>query len=228
MGFFDRIRHPVQGTATVTAATSPVGMRSPQEVRMTLTVTGLGVEPFTLEHEEKCHTDRWPKAGMQLPVVFDSERHERMEVQWDDVQPGEAAAAPPPQAGAAPVSGEPLPPEAQGLIDQFTKAFPDANVQTHTETRVIDLSNDPAAAANVIGSVEAATGMDLDGDGRIGGSAPPPGASVAAPSPSPAPSPRSAPSGETVSRLERLAALHARGALTDEEFAQQKARILGG
>jgi hypothetical protein len=32
----------------------------------------------------------------------------------------------------------------------------------------------------------------------------------------------------TVDALERLAALHDRGALTDEEFAQQKARILGG
>jgi hypothetical protein len=31
----------------------------------------------------------------------------------------------------------------------------------------------------------------------------------------------------TVDALERLAGLHDRGVLTDEEFAQQKARILG-
>ena len=29
-------------------------------------------------------------------------------------------------------------------------------------------------------------------------------------------------------RLERLAALHERGVLTDEEFAAEKARVLGG
>ena len=31
-----------------------------------------------------------------------------------------------------------------------------------------------------------------------------------------------------ISRLERLAALHASGALTDAEFTAQKARVLGG
>jgi hypothetical protein len=31
---------------------------------------------------------------------------------------------------------------------------------------------------------------------------------------------------DTVDQLERLAALHAQGVLTDEEFAAQKARIL--
>ena len=33
--------------------------------------------------------------------------------------------------------------------------------------------------------------------------------------------------GYLVERLERLAALHASGALTDEEFAAAKARLLG-
>jgi hypothetical protein len=33
--------------------------------------------------------------------------------------------------------------------------------------------------------------------------------------------------GDPVERLERLAALHASGALTDEEFAAAKARLLG-
>ena len=212
MGFFDRIRHPVQGTAAVTAATSPEGMRSPQEVRMTLAVQGLGFDPFTVEHAEKCHTDRWPTAGMHLPVVFDADRHERLEVEWDDVQPGQAA--PPSQQPAAD-----LPPEAQAIVEQVTRAFPDAQVTTHVETKVVDLSDDPEAAKQMLGTMEAATGMDLDGDGRIGGA----GVAPPAASPSPAPSMGDA----TVSRLERLAALHKHGALTDEEFAQQKAKLLG-
>jgi hypothetical protein len=216
VGFFDRIRHPVQGTATVTAATSPTGMRSPQEARMTLTVQGIGFDPFTIEHEEKCHTDRWPSAGMQLPVVFDADHHDRLEVQWDEVQPREPGSAPPPmtpQPTPAADAGD-VPPEAQSLIDQFTKAFPGAQVSTHVETRVVNLSDDPEAAKEVIGSVERATGMDLDGDGSVGGSVPPPTTAAA-------------PSDDTVSRLERLAALHAQGVLTDDEFAQQKAKLLG-
>jgi Short C-terminal domain len=50
------------------------------------------------------------------------------------------------------------------------------------------------------------------------------------PAPAPAPSPASAPSGDVdellVSQLERLGSLHASGALTDDEFAVAKARIL--
>jgi Short C-terminal domain len=235
MGFFDRIRHPVQGTATVTAATSPEGMRSPQEVRMTLTVQGIGFDPFTIEHEEKCHTDKWPTPGAHLPVVFDENHRERLEVQWDDVRPGEAStpppAAPQPAPSAPPpqqqdvhtvtwTSGEEIPPEAKGLFDEVFKAFPDAQVTSHTETNVVDLTNDPEARARMLGPLEEATGMDLDGDGRVGGgSVPPP----AAPTP---PRPPSM-SDDTVSRLERLAALHHQGVLTDEEFAQQKAKLLG-
>jgi hypothetical protein len=47
-----------------------------------------------------------------------------------------------------------------------------------------------------------------------------------------APAPSAAPSGglssEDTARLQQLGALHEQGILTDEEFAQQKARILGG
>jgi hypothetical protein len=220
VGFFDRIRHPVSGTATVTAATEPTGMRSPQEARMTLTVHGMGFDAFTIEHEEKCHTDRWPKAGMALPVVFDSEHHERMEVQWDDVRPFESSGDAPP--AAAPPAAAPPASAPQDIVDQITKAFPDAQVSTHVETKVVDLSANPEAARQMIGSVEAATGMDIDGDGRIGGSAGPPPASAAPPAPV-----SRAPSDDTVSRLERLAALHKQGVLTDEEFAQQKKKLLG-
>jgi hypothetical protein len=224
MGFFDRIRHPAQGNATVTAATAPSGQRSPQEVRMTLAVTGIGVEPFTIEHEEKCHTDRWPRVGMTVPVVFDSEHHERLEVQWEDVEPGQAQSQSQVQSQSqAQSQSQEIPAEAQALVDQLTKAFPGAQVSTHVETKVVNLSDNPEAAKQVIGSVEAATGMDLDGDGRIGGSVAPP-----APAPAPAPPAAPAPTDDTVSRLERLAALHTQGVLTDEEFAQQKARLLDG
>jgi hypothetical protein len=43
---------------------------------------------------------------------------------------------------------------------------------------------------------------------------------------SPPPEPEPEPN-DTISKLERLASLHASGALTDEEFAAQKSRLLG-
>lgn len=42
----------------------------------------------------------------------------------------------------------------------------------------------------------------------------------------PAPSPTGAPSGDVLGTIERLAELHGRGVLTDEEFAQKKAELL--
>jgi hypothetical protein len=50
-----------------------------------------------------------------------------------------------------------------------------------------------------------------------------------APPPPPPPAAPAAPAADdTLASLERLAALHAQGILSDEELAQQKARILGG
>ncbi|WP_043647934.1 SHOCT domain-containing protein [Terracoccus sp. 273MFTsu3.1] len=45
--------------------------------------------------------------------------------------------------------------------------------------------------------------------------------------PPPPPPPVASATDDMLSSLERLAALHAQGILTDEELAQQKARILG-
>lgn len=51
------------------------------------------------------------------------------------------------------------------------------------------------------------------------------------PAPAPAPVPAAPPAaagGDPIEQLERLAALKSQGILTDEEFAAQKAKILGG
>jgi hypothetical protein len=53
-------------------------------------------------------------------------------------------------------------------------------------------------------------------------------AAMEAQAPPPAPAPAPAPAGDdTVARLKQLADLHAAGALTDDEFAQAKAKLLG-
>jgi hypothetical protein len=43
----------------------------------------------------------------------------------------------------------------------------------------------------------------------------------------PAPAPAAAPAPDPIARLKELGALHEQGILTDEEFAAQKAKILG-
>ena len=47
------------------------------------------------------------------------------------------------------------------------------------------------------------------------------------PEPAPAPAPAAAPAEDPIARLKELAALRDQGILTEEEFAAQKARILG-
>lgn len=50
----------------------------------------------------------------------------------------------------------------------------------------------------------------------------------AEPAPAPAPAPAAAPAGDdTLDQLAKLGQLHQSGVLTDEEFAAQKAKILG-
>lgn len=51
-------------------------------------------------------------------------------------------------------------------------------------------------------------------------------AAYAAPQ-APAPAPAAAPADDTTAELERLAGLHQSGALTDDEFAAAKAKLLG-
>jgi hypothetical protein len=50
----------------------------------------------------------------------------------------------------------------------------------------------------------------------------------AAPPPAAAPAPAADDGDDMIAQLEKLGALHDKGILTDEEFAAQKAKILGG
>ena len=88
----------------------------------------------------------------------------------------------------------------------------------------------PALRQQIVQGVEQATGRDLDGDGVVGpagGQLPGQRFSRWSPWSGPAVRPPQ-PGADSVSLLERLAKLHeSEQAITDEEFAQQKAKILG-
>ncbi len=55
----------------------------------------------------------------------------------------------------------------------------------------------------------------------------PPPQEYSAPPAQPAPAPPAQSEDDVISQLERLGALHAQGILTDQEFAEQKAKLLG-
>jgi hypothetical protein len=196
MRLLRRIKDPVEGTAQVVSITQHTGNASWQNARITMVVQALGVEPFTLEHRCMVRADRWPSPGTTLPVVFDREHHDRLDVQWDAVPTGRETAL----EQAEQLRG------ALGGGDAPTLA---GDPHVRVETRVVDLRDQPGARDALLGALEQATGQDLDGDGKVAGGAPP------------------ATGDDRLGRLERLAALHAQGALSDEEFAAEKRRLLG-
>ena len=147
MSLFHPIRDPVQGTAHVVgvSAVDPEFMRQP--CTMQLVIEAQGVEAFSIRQDFEIWTNQWPDSGDLLPVTFDREHHDRIEIHWDQI----------------PTSGDRAAADAQALADQL----------------------------NASGS----------------------GAAAAAEDP--------------LDRIAKLAQLHKEGALTDEEFASLKAKILG-
>ena len=86
MRLFRRIKEPVEGTATVVSSTAPSShTASWSNVRMRLVVVAPGREPFQLEHSCMCRADKWPRPGMTLPVTFDAEHQDRLDVEWKKV-----------------------------------------------------------------------------------------------------------------------------------------------
>jgi hypothetical protein len=183
---------------------------------MQLIVQAEGLPATHVEATRICRVKKWPHPGSVLPVEFHAEKPEKFDILWDQVPSWEEQARQQAamltqainQGGAAP-----------GM------AFPAGNVQ------VVNLSGGPVDPEKMA-AVERMVGMDLDGDGRVGGAAagstlpPPPGAPVAPVAPGFPPPPGDA--GDRVSALERLAALRDRGVLTPTEFEIEKQRILSG
>jgi hypothetical protein len=120
MRLFRRIKDPVEGTAQVVSSTVHSGGRW-SNVEMTLVVQAPGAEPFTLRHGCMAPADRWPHPGTVLPVVFDREHTDRLDVQWDDMPTGEERA----QA------------QADALRDSLAGG---GGAFGHVHTQVIDLS----------------------------------------------------------------------------------------
>jgi hypothetical protein len=86
------------------------------------------------------------------------------------------------------------------------------------------------AGAAALGTVAYQSGKRHEQQAEVNDQAQAAYAATQAPAPAPAPvapAPAPAATGDTTAELERLASLHQSGALTDDEFAAAKAKLLG-
>jgi hypothetical protein len=182
-GFGKKIKDPVRGTAQVVGTSGLNPMATSQTCKMTLVVQAEGMAPYSTEHKCTAKASKWPYAGRTLPVTVDRSDPTRLRVEWDEVP--EAADVHRDQAAA--------------LVDSLRNP-----ATMSVQAQPYDPSNPQHRQA--LDAAEAATGMDLNGDGRVAGRGEP---------------------ADHIAQLERLVALRDSGALTPEEFEAEKKRLLG-
>jgi hypothetical protein len=188
---------------------------------MNLVVSVPGHAAFPLAESFIVRVDRWPQAGMVLPIEASQKDPTRFKILWDEMASHHDSVAAQAQQLAAQMNQGPVPPAG----------FPG----TAVGQPVVMVDGRPATPAE-IQAYEAQTGLDLDGDGRIAGGQPaPPGgiasiiaAATGAAAPAPSTPPPAAGADDRIEALERLVALRDAGALTEAEFQAEKARLLGG
>jgi len=192
------------GTAQVVAASSYNGDGVFQSCRLNLVIQVEGLAPYSAEHTRLCSHRKWPYPGMVLPVRVRAGNPQSFELDFDAVPDDDEVARRLAEQQAAMLRGQ-MP--AGGPLGMAGMAG--ANIQ-FVGGSPADLPPEKRAR------LEQFLGVDLDGDGIVGAN---PAATT--------PGPGAADPGERIEQLERLARLHADGALTDDEFAAEKRRLLG-
>jgi hypothetical protein len=205
---------PVRGIATVVSSSdfrpvlgSGVSMSGAWECSMTCVIRAEGVPAQTMHFDGDAPTARWPWPGKELPITVDRAAPGDWVVHWDEVPTGSEAsqAAADSLAASMRTSGE----QAQSLgqlLGGATVVGPG---------NVVDLRGNSEAREQVLRAL-GAQGIDVGatkpaGTGDAGGSdRPAPGAG-----------------GDLSEQLARLGELHANGTLTDAEFQEAKAKLLG-
>ena len=196
MGLF-RKRTTVAGTARIVSCSRHGGEGRWQNCRMHLVVEIEGREPYPAETHQIAPRKKWPQPGLVVPVNVDADDPSKVKVDFDEMPSNDDRA----RDMAAQQAG------AMGGADRsFTSMF-------HTDAPQVNVIGDIGQLdPDQLARIEQMTGLDLDGDGTVGG---PPKTSTGGGG------------DDRVGQLERLAQLHASGALTDDEFAAEKRRILG-
>jgi hypothetical protein len=188
-------------------------------LKTTLRVEPTGEPAFEITERFRYSQFGVPIVGQKVGVIFDPEDHETIMIDdqsgvvpFDSMAQLRAATGEPePAVGGSPVAG------MAGMGGTDLNAML-SSIQSAKEQS----GGDPQKLAQILQGQfgPGATVISSSDEGAKYVTWPPPGTSAAPP---PGPDPETA----KIDQLERLAKLHASGALTDAEFADQKARVLG-
>jgi hypothetical protein len=210
MGLFSRrSKDSVRGTAQIVAASHYRGEGIYQNCRMQLVVTAEGMQPYSVEVHQIVPGKKWPQPGFTVPVTVSRSNPQNVKVDFGEVPSGKERARAMAEQQAAFLRGEGVPGGAgiPGALGASSVQFVGGSIGDVPPEKLAKL--------------EQMLGMDLDGDGVIGVTAAAAAAAAAA-----ADQATSSGNADRVGQLERLAQLHTSGALTDDEFAAEKRRIL--
>jgi|GEM_PF-5565593 len=99
-----KIKNGVAGTAQVQAASVAPWDASMANGSMWLDVYVEGWPPYRVKKSFMVSTKKWPQPGQTLPVTVDPKNHEKLHVEWDQVQTVDQQMA---QGAPAPFPGAP-------------------------------------------------------------------------------------------------------------------------
>jgi Short C-terminal domain len=199
--FSGKMEDPVDGTAQIVSCTG-YHEGAMQNCRMQLVLSGEGVEPTAVEHSALIHNRRWPHPGMTLPAKIDRANPKKFKVDFKAIPDSRESAQGSAEAMAAAMRGE-----GGGAGGAAGMGAGGAQVINLSGGDLSQLSDEQRQKLAALGIDPTALGA---------------GASAAAGG-------QPAPAGgdDTLEKLQKLADLRDRGALTDAEFADEKKKLLG-
>lgn len=199
--FSGKMEDPVDGTAQIVSCTG-YHEGAMQNCRMQLVLSGEGVEPTAVEHSALIHNRRWPHPGMTLPARIDRANPKRFKVDFKAIPDSRESAQGSAEAMAAAMRGE------GGGAGMGAGGAQVINLSGGDLSQLSDEQRQKLAS---LGIDPSALGAGAAGAAPGGGQAPP-----------------AADGGDdTLEKLQKLADLRDRAALTDEEFEDEKRKLLG-
>ncbi|WP_306581161.1 SHOCT domain-containing protein [Dokdonella sp.] len=204
-----RLRDPVRGVAQVISASMPPYRSGGGGMcEMNLVITIPGQPSVAVTKASLVRLAQWPLPGMLLPVLAERSDARTYAIQWAEVPSGAQRAAEQARRVAEQANAGDSAPAAAAAASAGPAA------RSFTRRSQVTINGQPATP-EALAAVELMTGMDLDGDGRIGGR-------EAAPAPHDGAD--ATPSVE--SRLRQLQALHDGGLIGEDEYRAKRAQIL--
>lgn len=238
-----RMRDPVRGEATVVSASAPSDEARHARCELVLVVRAADVPATTVQHTCIAETKRWPVCGATLPVTLDRADPTRLRIEWGEVptvrQSGVGAAER--FAAAARAASQPghsgVDPAAAGTSPQVFQAQSISvdgrtiDAREHPALRedilrlVRDGLGDPERLQSDLGATLQRHGIRLDGGSGGGGGSGDLFAGRAGDSDGRFAG-RAGDLDGLTERLRRLDTLRQQGLINDQEYQEQRSRIL--